>query len=217
MVNTRWLGCFLGWFGAKREKFGVGCSPSYHGTRSCTRNRPRVSRWSIPSPGNSAGGHSPSCGSPLVPGHPKPPGCPQRRCLPGCCPGGVSPGGHPLSQQSHRALWEGSSALCHLGGKGRAGGPRVPSTHPRPTWCCVLRPFGFWEPPEGSFPAHPQPGGHVGWKGWHPDHGMCPLTPKRHQWLLLPEHPWVLRSLPSSWVPAGSPHGGRAHLATVSL
>lgn len=190
-------------------------------------------RTTAPGPAPETGPGSPGGASPLLgtlrvdtahraaplwsQGTQKPPVCPQRRCLPGCCPGGVSPGGHPLSQQSHRALWEGSSALCHLGGKGRAGGPRVPSTHPRPMWWCVLHPFGFWEPPEGSFPAQPQPGGHVGWKGWHPDHGMCPLTPKWHQWLLLPEHPWVLRSLPSSWVPARSPHGGRAHLAAVSL
>lgn len=42
--------------------------------------------------------------------------------VPGSSPGKVSPGGQPVSQQWHRVLREGSSALCQLGGEDRAEG-----------------------------------------------------------------------------------------------
>lgn len=144
--GTRWLG----WFGAMGRSSGLAA----HLHTMAPGPAPEVGQ---PSPGGASPllgtlrvdtAHAAPLWSQDTQSHRAAMG-PQGRCLPGCCPGGVSPGGHLVSQQSHRALWEGSSALCHLGGKDRAGGPCVPSTHPRPMWCHVLCPFGSWPPQRG--------------------------------------------------------------------
>lgn len=56
LQHLRW------WVWGHGVMFGVVRSPSYHGTFFfCTSNGPAVSQWSVPSPGNPAGGHSPYC------------------------------------------------------------------------------------------------------------------------------------------------------------
>lgn len=74
--------------------------------------------------------------------------------VPGSSPGKVSPGGQRVSQQWHRALWEGSSALCQLGGEGRGWGQSLhPKTHMVP---CQQVPPALKVLPtaEGSFVSH---------------------------------------------------------------
>jgi len=81
-----------------------------------------------------------------------------------------------VSQQSHRALWEGSSALCHLGGKDRAGGLWVPSFHPKMhvapcSWMEI--PLGLYSSQRGPLVELTWPRCHcrsrtLGHASWHP-------------------------------------------------
>lgn len=68
-----------------------------------------------------------------------------------------------MSQQSHRALREGSSALCHLRGKDRAGGLWVPSFHPK----MHVAPCSWMEIPLGLYSSQRGPLVELTWPRCH--------------------------------------------------
>ena len=83
--------------------------------------------------------------------------------VPDSSPRRMSPDKQPVSQQQHRALWEGSSALCQLGGKDRAGGGQgVPRLHHKAHMVpCQQVPPGF-----GLDLGHPKGDGEVHGVTW---------------------------------------------------